>query len=103
MRITSTLRPLTDEKSGGGCIFWCTMAMSYAELQVNCDALLMIQAQQQVGFEATILSGRVRREDGLFGLSFDHRVLMVHLDKDYVVDVGLEDSARRLLPLSGDR
>ncbi|EPZ42239.1 arylamine N-acetyltransferase family protein [Alicyclobacillus acidoterrestris] len=63
---------------------------------------LLAWCLKQLGFEVTVLSGRVRREDGSFGPEFDHMVLMVHLDKDYVVDVGFGDSARRPLPLSGD-
>lgn len=57
---------------------------------------------QNIGYRVSILSGRVRRDDGSFGLEFDHMILLVHLDEDYIVDVGFGDSVRSPLPLSGE-
>jgi N-hydroxyarylamine O-acetyltransferase len=44
----------------------------------------------------------VRRDDGSYGPEFDHMALLVHLDEDYLVDVGFGDSVRSPLPLSGE-
>lgn len=49
----------------------------------------------QLGFNVDILSGRVfnhERKD--LGPEFDHMTLLVHLEKDYLVDVGFGDSFR---------
>lgn len=43
---------------------------------------------RNLGFRVTLLSGRVARPDGGYGPEFDHMTLLVHLDEDYVVDVG---------------
>lgn len=56
----------------------------------------------QVGFSLSMVSGRVRRDDGTDGPEFDHMALSVHLDQDYIVDVGFGDSVRNPLPLSGE-
>jgi N-hydroxyarylamine O-acetyltransferase len=54
----------------------------------------------QLGFQVTRISARVyngsTRE---FGPEFDHMALIVHLDRDYLVDVGFGDSARQPIPL----
>ena len=49
-----------------------------------------------LGFRVDMLSARVfdfQRND--FGPEYDHMTLLVHLDKDYLVDVGFGDSFRR--------
>jgi len=55
-----------------------------------------------LGYDVSILSGQVIRDDGTFGPEFDHMVLLVHLDQNYIVDVGFGDSVRSPLPLSGE-
>lgn len=57
---------------------------------------------KSLGYEVSILSGQVLRDDGTFGPEFDHMVLLVHLDRNYIVDVGFGDSVRSPLPLSGE-
>lgn len=47
---------------------------------------------RSLGFDVTMLSAGVSRESGGFGPEFDHMTLMVHLDEDYLVDVGFGDS-----------
>jgi N-hydroxyarylamine O-acetyltransferase len=51
---------------------------------------------REIGFSVTTASGRVYlpREDK-FTPDFDHMVLLVHLDKTYLVDVGFGDSFRQ--------
>ncbi|WDL97271.1 arylamine N-acetyltransferase family protein [Alicyclobacillus sp. ALC3] len=56
----------------------------------------------RIGYQVSMLSGQVLRDDGSYGPEFDHMVLMVHIDKDYIVDVGFGDSVRSPLPLTGD-
>lgn len=56
----------------------------------------------ELGFETTMVSGRVVREDGALGPPYDHLATVVSLDSDYVVDVGFGDFARRPLPFDGD-
>jgi N-hydroxyarylamine O-acetyltransferase len=57
---------------------------------------------QEAGFSVSMVSGRVRHDDGTYGPEFDHMALLVRLDKDYIVDVGFGDSVRSPLPLSGE-
>lgn len=57
---------------------------------------------KSLGYPVTLLSGRVRRDDGTYGPEFDHMVLLVSLNEDYIVDVGFGDSVRIPLPLSGE-
>jgi N-hydroxyarylamine O-acetyltransferase len=45
-----------------------------------------------MGFQAEMLSARVRRDDGGFGPEFDHMVLKVQLENPWLVDVGFGDS-----------
>lgn len=47
-----------------------------------------------LGFRVTKLSAGVANDKGEFGPEFDHMTLMVHLDEDYLVDVGFGDSFR---------
>ncbi|PKL83106.1 MAG: acetyltransferase [Ignavibacteriae bacterium HGW-Ignavibacteriae-3] len=49
----------------------------------------------QLGFNVDMLSARVyNHERGDLGPEFDHMTLLVHLEKDYLVDVGFGDSFR---------
>jgi len=47
---------------------------------------------RELGFRVHMLSARVRREDGGFGLEFDHMLLRVDLNEPWLVDVGFGDS-----------
>jgi len=52
-----------------------------------------------VGFEVTQISAKVySSEKDAFGPEFDHLTLLVHLDKNYLVDVGFGDAIR--IPLA---
>ncbi|OYD07386.1 arylamine N-acetyltransferase family protein [Paludifilum halophilum] len=57
----------------------------------------------EIGYHVTMVSGRVHTSSGGFGPEFDHMALIVHLEKDYLVDVGFGDCCRVPLPLSGDK
>jgi N-hydroxyarylamine O-acetyltransferase len=49
----------------------------------------------QLGFQVDMLSARVyNHQKQELGPEFDHMTLLVHLDKDYLVDVGFGDSFR---------
>ena len=49
-----------------------------------------------LGFRVDMLSARVfNSRENDFGPEYDHMTLLVHLDKDYLVDVGFGDSFRR--------
>ncbi|MBO0792302.1 MAG: arylamine N-acetyltransferase [Ktedonobacteraceae bacterium] len=50
-----------------------------------------------LGFQVDLLSARVARADGGFSPEFDHLTLLVHLEEDWLADVGFGDSFR--LPL----
>ena len=53
-----------------------------------------------LGFSVTRLGAGVYSEDrGAFGPDHDHMTLLVHLDQDYLVDVGFGDSFRTPLPV----
>jgi N-hydroxyarylamine O-acetyltransferase len=41
-----------------------------------------------LGFEVSLLSARVARDDGGFGPEFDHMLLLVNLDQRWIADVG---------------
>lgn len=58
---------------------------------------LFAQLLQEIGFKVTRLSAGVARGDGTFGPEFDHLTLLVHLDQDYLVDVGFGDSFQQPL------
>jgi N-hydroxyarylamine O-acetyltransferase len=51
----------------------------------------------EVGFKAEKLSASVINDKGVFGPAFDHMALLVHLDEDYLVDVGFGDSFQKPL------
>lgn len=44
------------------------------------------------GYKVEMLSAGVITDDGGFGPEFDHMTLLVHIDEDYLVDVGFGDS-----------
>ncbi len=54
---------------------------------------------RQLGFRVSVLSAEVAREEGGFGIPFDHMTLRVDLDRPYLADVGFGDGFRCPLPL----
>ncbi len=54
---------------------------------------------RELGFEVTILSAGVAREEGGFDPPFDHMTLMVRLEERWLADVGFGDSFREPLLL----
>jgi N-hydroxyarylamine O-acetyltransferase len=68
---------VVEEKRGGFCY----------ELNGAFAALL-----QAIGFQVTLLSARVARDDGSYGQEFDHLTLRVDLDEPWLADVGFGDS-----------
>jgi len=52
-----------------------------------------------LGFQSSMLSGCVRREDGGFGAEFDHMLLKVELPEPWLADVGFGESFVDPLPL----
>ncbi|HEY6935604.1 MAG TPA: arylamine N-acetyltransferase [Terriglobales bacterium] len=80
------VRKIVAERRGGFCY----------EMNGAFAALL-----QAIGFQVTLLSARVARQDGSFGPEFDHLTLRVDLDRPWLADVGFGDSfvePLRLLP-----
>jgi len=80
------VRKIVEEHRGGFCY----------EMNGAFAALL-----QAIGFQITLLSARVARQDGSFGPEFDHLTLRVDLDRPWLADVGFGDSfiePLRLLP-----
>lgn len=71
------VRKIVLERRGGFCY----------EMNGAFAALL-----QAVGFQVTLLSARVARQDGSFGPEFDHLTLRVDLDQPWLADVGFGDS-----------
>jgi N-hydroxyarylamine O-acetyltransferase len=71
------LKKIVDQRRGGFCY----------ELNGAFAALL-----QELGFNVTLLSARVSREDGSGGPEFDHLALRVDLDEPWLADVGFGDS-----------
>jgi len=71
------LRKIVEERRGGFCY----------ELNGAFAALL-----RELGFQVTLLSARVPREDGRDGPEFDHLALRVDLDEPWLADVGFGDS-----------
>ncbi|GAX90329.1 arylamine N-acetyltransferase family protein [Effusibacillus lacus] len=63
---------------------------------------LLYYALRELGYDVTMVSGEVKRKDGTYGPPFDHLALLVHLDRDYLVDVGFGDSVRTPLPMTGE-
>lgn len=62
---------------------------------------LLAWALRQMGFEVRMLSAGVLRPNGVYGPEFDHMVLGVTLEEEWLVDVGFGDSFRRPLRLDG--
>lgn len=58
---------------------------------------LFAKLLHEIGFKVTKLSAGVATGDGAFGPEFDHLALLVHLDQDYLVDVGFGDSFQQPL------
>lgn len=71
------LRKIVDEHRGGFCY----------ELNGAFAALL-----RTLGFDVTLLSARVFRQDGSLGPEFDHMTLLVQLEQLWIADVGFGDS-----------
>ena len=71
------IRKVVEERRGGFCY----------ELNGAFCALL-----RKLGFEVTMLSAGVIRNDGSFGPPFDHMTLLVQLDDRWLADVGFGDS-----------
>ncbi|NJR38211.1 MAG: arylamine N-acetyltransferase [Leptolyngbyaceae cyanobacterium CSU_1_4] len=61
---------------------------------------LLAEVLRQLGFEVSLLSAQVARKQGGFGEDFDHLVLLVHLEEDWLVDVGFGESFPEPLSLS---
>jgi N-hydroxyarylamine O-acetyltransferase len=70
---TCILNKIVTEHRGGFCY----------ELNGAFAALLLA-----LGFQVTLLSARVAREDGSYGPEFDHLTLRVDLDEPWLADVG---------------
>lgn len=78
------IRKIVEERRGGICY----------ELNGAFYALL-----QALGFEVSMLSAGVAREEGGFDPPFDHMTLLVHLEERWLADVGFGDSFRQPLLL----
>lgn len=52
---------------------------------------------QNLGFQVDLLSAAVARPDGSFGPEFDHLTLLVHLEEDWLADVGFGEAFRQPL------
>ncbi len=50
-----------------------------------------------LGFQVDLLSAAVARETGGFGPDFDHLTLLVHLEQDWLADVGFGEAFRQPL------
>lgn len=81
---TKLLHKIVEERRGGFCY----------ELNGAFSALL-----RALGFQVSMLSAGVAREDGSFDPPFDHMALLVELEKRWLADVGFGDSFREPLLL----
>ena len=81
---TTLFKKIVERRRGGFCY----------ELNGLFAALL-----RSLGFNVTMLSGGVAKEEGGFGPEFDHMILMVTLEERWLVDVGFGDSFRQQLLL----
>lgn len=73
----AAIRKIVELKRGGFCY----------EMNGAFAALL-----RELGFQVTLLSARVAREDGGEGPEFDHLTLRVDLDEPWLADVGFGES-----------
>ena len=73
----SFLRKIVERRRGGFCY----------EMNGAFAALL-----RSLGFQVTLLSARVPKEDGSEGPEFDHLTLRVELEEPWLADVGFGDS-----------
>jgi N-hydroxyarylamine O-acetyltransferase len=73
----ASVRKIVEERRGGFCY----------EMNGAFAALL-----EAIGFQVTLLSACVARQDGSFGPEFDHLTLRVDLDEPWLADVGFGDS-----------
>src|SRR5262245_34501478 len=78
------LRKIVNGRRGGFCY----------ELNGTFCALL-----RALGFEVSMLSAGVARDDGTFDPPFDHMTLLVQLEERWLADVGFGDSFREPLLL----
>src|SRR5579885_83719 len=58
---------------------------------------LFAQLLRAPGFQVDMLSAGVARSSGGFGPEFDHMTLLVHLEEDWLADVGFGKSFRQPL------
>lgn len=84
---TAAVHKIVDLHRGGFCY----------ELNSAFAALL-----RGLGFQVTMLSARVAREDGTSSPEFDHLTLRVDLEEPWLADVGFGDSFRHPLQLKLD-
>jgi N-hydroxyarylamine O-acetyltransferase len=84
---SSIIHKIVDQGRGGFCY----------ELNGAFSALL-----RKLGFNVTLLSARVARQDGTYGPEFDHLTLRVDLDEPWLADVGFGDSFMEPLRLKVD-
>jgi len=82
------LQKIIEEHRGGFCY----------ELNGAFAALL-----QALGFQVTLLSARVSREDGSASAEFDHLALRVDLEEPWLADVGFGDSFLEPLRLDTEK
>jgi len=64
--------------------------------ELNSLFALLLRA---LGFQVDLLSAAVAHETGGFGPDFDHLTLLVHLEQDWLADVGFGESFRQPLRL----
>lgn len=83
----AAIRKIVELRRGGFCY----------EMNGAFAALL-----KALGFQVTLLSARVAREDGSEGPEFDHLTLRVDLEEPWLADVGFGDSFLDPLRLQGD-
>jgi N-hydroxyarylamine O-acetyltransferase len=53
---------------------------------------LFAWALREIGFDLDMLSARVARVDGSYGEEFDHMLLLVRVDGEWIADVGFGDN-----------
>lgn len=63
---------------------------------------LFARLLRTLGFRVDLLSAGVTRAAGGFGPEFDHLTLLVHLEEDWLADVGFGDSFRQPLQLQSE-